>query len=1004
LEEMTRLILALPVVPVMSDDHARTRDSTSVDAVPDWLRRHYQVPAMALILAFMLWVRIRAAERFVHDGEVFFSGNDPWYHLRQVTYTVRNYPEVMPFDVWTQFPYGTSVGQFGTLFDQIVATTALVVGLGTPDQHTVAMTLLYAPAVFGALVAIPTYLLGRRLQGQVAGLVAAGVLALLPGLFLRRGLVGTADHNIAEPFFQAFAVLAMGLALAVAARERPVWEQFAARDVDALRPVVGWSALAGVAVALYLWTWPPGILLVGIFGVFFTLFLSLRYARGASPEHAAIAGAVAMGVTALLALVPFGTVGFDPVRPSLVQPVFAALVAVGCVFMAWLARGWDARDLPRWGYPATVFGLIALLAGLASVLTPDIFGLVVNNLQRFIGFSAGAGTRTIAEAQPTPMTFGAVFGQYGLTFFVAVFAALLVLARSLYREEANPEEGLVLVWFLFMIAAAFTQVRFNYYLAVPVAVLSGYVLGWGVDALDAGGAIESISDVEAYQVMVALLVAMVVFVPLVVPVTSQSTYKPTAPSVGEQAGPGADVLQWNGALQWMERATPAEGHYGGADNAQQLRHYGTYPKVDDYNYPEGAYGVMSWWDYGHWITVLGERIPNANPFQQGARRAANFLLAPNESDAAAVLAAMDEEDAETRYVMVDWMMVTPGSKFGAPTVFYNRYDTQTRDFRKAMLRQTQSGGYRFGRWVRTQRYYESMMVRLYRYHGSAQRPQPVVVDWSQMAADGRYLLPPEEGKVVKQFDNMSAARTYVQRDGTSQIGGIGQFPSEYVPALQHYRLVKTTSGTMPTRQAYSEGLLRASPAYVKVFERVPGATIRGEAPPNTTVAAAVPMRIPSLGTTFTYVQRAEVGPDGEFNMTVPYSTTGYGQWGPEEGYTNISVRANGSYTFTTSPQLGQVDGNATLVRYRASAEVPEAKVIGEDDSPVRVTLEAEPIQNPQNGSGNGSANASALSAPAPSAAASAIGASAGVGDEPGSTETTPRDRGFRPHAPPIVRV
>ena len=36
-------------------------------------------------------------------------------------------------------------------------------------------------------------------------------------------------------------------------------------------------------------------------------------------------------------------------------------------------------------------------------------------------------------------------------------------------------------------------------------------------------------------------------------------------------------------------------------------------------------------DYGHWITTLGERIPTANPFQQNARQAANFLLVPNAS-------------------------------------------------------------------------------------------------------------------------------------------------------------------------------------------------------------------------------------------------------------------------------------------------------------------------------------------------------------------------------------
>ena len=38
---------------------------------------------------------------------------------------------------------------------------------------------------------------------------------------------------------------------------------------------------------------------------------------------------------------------------------------------------------------------------------------------------------------------------------------------------------------------------------------------------------------------------------------------------------------------------------------------------DTFSYPAQAYGVMSWWDYGHMITYIAKRIPNANPFQSG---------------------------------------------------------------------------------------------------------------------------------------------------------------------------------------------------------------------------------------------------------------------------------------------------------------------------------------------------------------------------------------------------
>mgnify|MGYP007124919452 CR=1 FL=1 len=109
------------------------RDAPSVlDLLEEW----YHVPALVAVAAFMLWVRLQSYGEFVSDGDVVLSGNDAWYHLRQVTYTVRNWPATMPFDPWTYFPSGTSDGHFGTLSDQPVATAPLVVGPGLRRRDT----------------------------------------------------------------------------------------------------------------------------------------------------------------------------------------------------------------------------------------------------------------------------------------------------------------------------------------------------------------------------------------------------------------------------------------------------------------------------------------------------------------------------------------------------------------------------------------------------------------------------------------------------------------------------------------------------------------------------------------------------------------------------------------------------------------------------------------------------------------------------------------------------
>jgi len=79
-------------------------------------------------------------------------------------------------------------------------------------------------------------------------------------------------------------------------------------------------------------------------------------------------------------------------------------------------------------------------------------------------------------------------------------------------------------------------------------------------------------------------------------------------------------------------------------------------------------------------------------------------------------------------------------------------------------------------------------------------------------------------------------------------------------------------------------------------------------------------------------------------MTLPYSTTGYDEYGPETGHTNVSVRANSSYQFV-APEAGAF----------GQADVTEGQVVGEDESPVTVDLETPQLGPEVVGGADGSA-------------------------------------------------
>ena len=967
----------------MSNTREQPSGESESEAVVAWLSAYYHYVLVGLLAGFIAWNRGRNWSNFVVDGELFFRGNDPWYHYRMTQYTVRNFPATMPFDPWTYFPYGTFTQQFGTIFDQLIALVALIVGLGNPDSQTVGFVFLFAPVGFALAIIVPGYVVGRRLGGRFGGVLSVAIIAFAADRLLQVTLAGNVQHESAEAVFMSLGVLGVMVALTAAEKDKPVYELLVAREFDALRRPLAWSMLSGVAISVYVWTWPPGMWLYGILAVFFVIHLSVEHVRKRSPEHAAFVGVTTLLTVGLLQIGFVRTLELGATQRSLLQPGFAIAVAAGILFLAWLSRFVESRDQPVYAYPAAVAVSILTAATLMYLLTPGLFDFFLSQTDRVLGFVTSPGTTAGTIGEATPMRPGRLFDFYKLAFVTAVAGAVLILFRQIYAEDPRGEELLIVVWFVFVVLASLTQVRFAYYLTIPVAGLNAVLVGPVMKAV--GSADRDPLQFETYEILTVATVILLIVIPMAV-------VSPTPVAAADSGSFPGDSVAWDDNLDWMEENTPEPGQYGHPDN-EPMAYYAEYDGAEDYEYQAGSYGVMSWWDYGHWITTEAERIPNANPFQEGSDQAARVLLAQNETAANDELSAVDEhDDAKTRYLMVDWRMVETesqvGGKFFAPPDFHDNYTRS--DFYTRLMTSGQQDRLSPVGIAHKQAYYQSLMVRLYHYHGSAQDPQPFVVQWQGQErklpgiGDTYVETNPQQQPVVRFFEDVESAQEYAAESETARVGGIGPYPEERVPALKNYRLVYTNNlsalavsqreitaaqsganfnrGQVSQRDAQilAQGarapfqdqrqalnyLHPTTPSFTKTFERVPGATIEGEGPPNTEVAIRVPMK-PENGDQFVYNQRVETDANGEFTTTVPYSTQGYDEWGVEEGYTNVNVRAVGPYTAQTGVDI---DENGTATTHEAEFDVSEGQVIGEDDSPVTITLEettfdAEQAQN-----------------------------------------------------------
>ncbi|WP_424357537.1 oligosaccharyl transferase, archaeosortase A system-associated [Methanocella sp. MCL-LM] len=875
-----------------------TKEKKAFD-LPAYLKSYAWVYPLALILIMVLMFYIRAVPSY---GAVFtgwpenyvnIAADDAPEQMRLVFNTLANFPNRIFFDPFTHYPFGSTV-HFGPFFTLMIAGASLIVGLGNPSPETVTMVGAYTPVILGMLCAIPTYFMGKKLYGRNVGILAAATLALLPGQFLGRSMLGFTDHHVAEVLFSVVTVAFLVYALENAKTSGLNLEKIKSRNKDALI-ALGFAALAGVSFGLYMLSWPGGLLVGFILFLYFAIQAVVDHTRDTRMDYLVIVAAAMYLIPSVMVL-PYSLqdLSFQLLYYSITQPVFLSLAFVGIGVIYGLSRVLKSNKVEAWAFPATMLGVgvIGLLG--TYVVFPQLFELIMSG---FKVFAPSGGMLWVQEARPSYLTATGEFtldmlwGSFFWTFWLSIIS-IVVLAFRVFKNN-RPAEWLFLVWNVVMLWAAFTQIRFTYYFAINAALLTAYFVYAVYRAFDWDKFVEnwqkrvsSFEDAQRFigknsgQVIMFGVLAVVFLVLITWPATSLSTgaYRSIDPAKDpagffftgyteaySQGGSGMGY-EWYDALLWLRDHTPDP-------QGPNLYYNGTYVRSggDRYDYPSSAYGVMSWWDYGHVITYVAHRIPNANPFQAGINEANNtgsapFFLATTEEKGYANLKALGSE-----YVVIDNEMAT--GKFYAITVWAddkNGWETE----KEFPISATQSVPLP----VDSKKYADSMMSRLYYDDADSMDHFRLVYE-----SAGDYQIR------VRLLDTTTGTI-----NSAAQIG-MANYTEAYDMYTQAIDLVRASSdGTMLAYDA------RPPAKYVKVYEVVDGAKITGKADPGTNVTASLPLTIG--GRSFTYTQSGIADSAGSFTLTVPYATEAMNG----TSYSS-AVTPAGKYTLTLGNSTSQVD-------------------------------------------------------------------------------------------------
>ncbi|MCX6004128.1 MAG: oligosaccharyl transferase, archaeosortase A system-associated, partial [Chloroflexi bacterium] len=739
---------------------------------------------LALICTVSLLLRVTVPWDQVFVGQwVKFTDNDAYFYMRLLDNISQHFPYLGNLDPYFHFPGGYNPLNLPQFFIYLMGFLAWLFGAGSPSQHTVDLIGVYFPAVMGALMAIPVFFIAREVFNKWAGLIAAAVITVLPGEYLIRTLLGNTDIHIIEigftTLFMLFLILAVknSLHLDAAALMR--------NKRKILKPLI-FSMLAGLCLGIYILSWQGALMFVLISFTWLVIQFISDHVRGRDTVYLGFTGLITYLTALLLALA--SAAGSLTIFSLLIAVLVSAVLAA-------LSRLLTRFNLKVYIYPAVVAGLgmatVAILYVINRTLAETIFSTVTGI------FTWQTGSLT-AEMQPMliyegSFTLGLFWGNYTLCSLLALAALGIVIYQG--ARKGMPDNILLAVWTLFILLTTLAMRRFAYYLAINIALLSGYAtwLLLNITVLKENKVWNSNKPVNTVKVrskkargqpaarpgMIALGVILIWVLTI---------YPNTGPLPGGDR-PFFDVASkalftpsnaWCEAMDWIRDKTSEP--FGNPDY-----YYAQYkPPATDapYEYPYTDYSTICWWDYGYWVTRMGHRPPFSNP-GTGERGEQNYFTAQDQYQAARY-----SNNWGARYVILDEQTVNWRSDFpaiaSAAREPVNKYCEIYYRLKDDKLVPT---------LLYYPEYYRTMAVRLFCFDGKEYSPkETAVISWEvKTAPDGTTY---KEITDLRTFVFPEQAAAFIKKQESGNWCIVGKDPGispVWLEEMRDYKLAYSSS-------------------------------------------------------------------------------------------------------------------------------------------------------------------------------------------------------------------
>lgn len=778
---------------------------------------------LVIILIFALfgfWLRLLSMEQLTSGlvPKVIFM--DSWYNMRLIEVIVSNFPSYPWFDPMNGFPIGKD-NDWGPLYPMLSAVIAVLTGaVSRNDIITVAS---WIPPIFSLTMIPMLYVIGKTVVDKKTGVISACLISIIAGEYLYRSFYGYIDHHFFEVIFSTAFILFYLFVIRESIRENT------SRYPSSC--LILYSALAGLMYYFGIMNIPTMVLFAGIIGGFCVVH-ALITRDEQSLKSLTFAHAILFGVFIIL----FGLTGIHNEGMSLAQYtpthiILALALIIEPLFLTvalHLTRGKTAGL--TWGI---IVGIPAVLYAISSIILPSLVQTISTGFSYFFFFSYKE--TFINEMQMWDLT--RAYHSFNIALFFMVIGLILTVYQSFKKYDAI--KLCILIWAFVILISTTLHLRYEYYAAVIVVLFTSIALSYLWDNLSVNqtGDQKSLKKgqkefgITLVRKKLPIIVVGIIIL-IITAMSAQITWEVGTKQL-QMIGINDD---WAGALTWLEKNSPDTG-------IDPLKIY----NKDGFSYPNTSYGVLSWWDYGHWITYLAKRIPITTPFQNNVPPVAQFLVATDEKAANSLAEKMG-----AKYVIVDYETIN--SKYPSLPLWANGQNERDK-YQKYYYQQSKNNPNQYDPVLTLKPdFFTSMVSRLYIFDGTETNSTGgSLVQYGEMQT-GNQKVP-----AISRITTLSPAQAEKAASeplsaGTDLVSIQYTHPITTIPALTHYRLVYES----PTVTASDE---LAQMHNVKIFERVPGYQING------TGTIELPV-VTNQGRTFTYRQESNNG-----TFTMPYSTS-----------------------------------------------------------------------------------------------------------------------------------